>query len=74
MVGDRVHEVSDAATAIFEQQWQVYRKMVDNNYLCHREVYGLLHDVLIRDLLIEIVIMVIGPLLSAAAWYWLAAP
>src|SRR5690348_5716176 len=49
MVGDRVHEVSDAATAIFEQQWQVYRKMVDNNYLCHHEVYGLLHDVLIRD-------------------------
>ncbi len=49
MVGDRIHEVSDAATAIFEQQWQVYRKMVDNNYLCHREVYGLLRDILIRD-------------------------
>ena len=51
MVGDRVHEVSDAATAIFEQPWQIYRKMVDNDYLCHREVYGLLHDVLIRDAL-----------------------
>ena len=25
--------------------------MVDNDYLCHREVYGLLHDVLIRDAL-----------------------
>ena len=49
MVGGPIHEVSDAASAIFEQQWQVYRKMVDNNYLCHREVYALLHDVLIRD-------------------------
>ena len=28
----------------------------------------------VRDLLIEIVIMAIRPLLSAAAWYWLAVP
>ena len=38
-----------AALALFEQQWQVYRKVVDNNYLFHREAYARLHRILIDE-------------------------
>ena len=27
-----------SAQAVFHQQWQIYRTMVDHNYLYHREV------------------------------------
>ena len=30
------------ALALFRRQWELYRKLVDNNYLFHREAYGLL--------------------------------
>jgi SAM-dependent methyltransferase len=36
----------NAASAVFEREWRTYRKMVDNNYLFHREAYGLLHAIL----------------------------
>jgi ubiquinone/menaquinone biosynthesis C-methylase UbiE len=31
------------ASQPFREQWQVYQKVVDNNYLAHREVRGVLH-------------------------------
>src|SRR5215471_11523156 len=38
-----------AALALFEQQWQLYRKVVDNNLLFHREAYARLHRILIDE-------------------------
>jgi SAM-dependent methyltransferase len=32
--------------SMFQQQWRVYRIMVEENYLFHREVYARLHQVL----------------------------
>jgi SAM-dependent methyltransferase len=37
------------AAALFQQQWQLYRKFVDNNYFYHREVYGQLHRILVEE-------------------------
>lgn len=34
------------ATDIFEREWRIYRKMVDNNFLFHREAYRALRTVL----------------------------
>ena len=36
----------EPAVALFGQQWQLYRKFVDNNLLHHREVYNQLHRIL----------------------------
>lgn len=47
-----VRETSDQhrnAGTVFQQEWQIYRKMVDNNYLFHREAYAALHGVLTDD-------------------------
>ncbi len=30
----------DSTHAIFCREWQTYRKLVDYNYLFHREAYG----------------------------------
>lgn len=38
-----------AAATMFQEEWQVYRKVVDNNYLFHREAYGALHEVLAAE-------------------------
>jgi ubiquinone/menaquinone biosynthesis C-methylase UbiE len=35
--------VGDDAMEAFRDQWQVYQKLVDNNYLSHREVRDILH-------------------------------
>lgn len=35
--------------APFEEDWQLYRKMVDNNFLFHREAYAQLHDILMKE-------------------------
>jgi ubiquinone/menaquinone biosynthesis C-methylase UbiE len=35
--------VGEEAMQAFRHQWQVYQKLVDNNYLSHREVRGILH-------------------------------
>ncbi len=41
---------ADATTVeLFQQDWKLYRKMVDNNFLFHREAYAALHEVLIND-------------------------
>jgi hypothetical protein len=39
----------EETTALFQKQWQVYRKVVDNNYLFHREAYDCLHRILVDD-------------------------
>ena len=39
----------DEAVALFQQQWQLYRKFLDNNYFYHREVYGQLRRILVDD-------------------------
>ena len=41
--------LDEPAVALFEEQWQLYRKFVDNNYLYHREVYGQLHRILVHE-------------------------
>jgi hypothetical protein len=33
----------------FQQGWQTYRKLIDQNYLCHREVYATLHELLVTE-------------------------
>ena len=46
-IGSPSATAADASTvAVFQQDWKLYRKMVDNNFLFHREAYGQLH----RDL------------------------
>ena len=39
----------DEAVALFQQQWQLYRKFLDKNYFNHREVYGQLRRILVDD-------------------------
>jgi hypothetical protein len=41
--------LNETALALFQQQWQLYRKFVDNNYFYHREVYGQLHRILVDE-------------------------
>ena len=41
--------LDEPALALFQQQWQLYRKFVDNNYFFHREVYGQLHRILVDE-------------------------
>lgn len=36
----------DQAAELFQTDWQIYRKMVDNNFLFHREAYAALHEAL----------------------------
>jgi SAM-dependent methyltransferase len=54
MVNVRHHKqtgemLNEPALALFQQQWQLYRKFVDNNYFYHREVYGQLHRILVEE-------------------------
>jgi SAM-dependent methyltransferase len=37
------------ALALFQTQWQLHRKAVDNNYLFHRETCNCLHRVLVEE-------------------------
>ena len=32
--------------ALYQRQWKLYRKVVDHNYLFHREAYAQLHRIL----------------------------
>jgi ubiquinone/menaquinone biosynthesis C-methylase UbiE len=38
-----------STVAVFQRDWMLYRKMVDNNFLFHREAYGRLHRVLLEE-------------------------
>jgi SAM-dependent methyltransferase len=46
LIGEMLNEPT---VALFQQQWQLYRKFVDNNYFYHREVYGQLHRILVEE-------------------------
>ncbi|WP_413992182.1 class I SAM-dependent methyltransferase [Labrys okinawensis] len=50
---DGVHllssSVREQAAALFQTQWQTYRKVVDNNYLFHNDAYAALHQFLIDE-------------------------
>ncbi len=44
------HAEADPSTVtMFQQDWNIYRKMVDNNFLFHREAYTSLHDFLVGE-------------------------
>jgi len=43
--------LDEPAVALFQQQWQLYRKFVDNNYFYHREVYDRLHRILVEEVI-----------------------
>lgn len=38
-----------SAQAVFHQEWEIYRTMVDHNYLCHHEVYRCLRQILLDE-------------------------
>jgi SAM-dependent methyltransferase len=41
---------ADASTiAVFQAEWDTYRKAVEHNFLFHREAYARLHEVISRD-------------------------
>ena len=45
--GKTARAVADASTVeLFQQDWMLYRKLVDNNFLFHREAYGALRGFL----------------------------
>jgi SAM-dependent methyltransferase len=49
-LGEGPHDTADASTvAVFQRDWMLYRKMVDNNFLFHREAYGRLHRLLLEE-------------------------
>ena len=48
-VGLPLTHLHDLRASFFQEQWQLYRKFVDNNYFYHREVYGQLHRVLVDE-------------------------
>jgi ubiquinone/menaquinone biosynthesis C-methylase UbiE len=39
-----------ASATVFQEEWQVYRKVVDNNYLFHREAYAVLRNLLVKEM------------------------
>jgi hypothetical protein len=39
----------DLTPSFFQQQWQLYCKVVANNYLFHREAYAWLHTILVNE-------------------------
>src|SRR6516162_2414123 len=41
--------LDEPMAALFQHQWQLYRKFVDNNYFYHREVYARLHRILVDE-------------------------
>ena len=43
-------EPDTAAQTVFRQQWRIYRKMVDHDYLFHRGAYGRLRRILLAEI------------------------
>jgi SAM-dependent methyltransferase len=39
----------EPAQALFQQQWRIYRTLVDENYLFHREAYACLRQILVES-------------------------
>ena len=50
--GNRTREqecLEEPSLGLFQRQWKLYRKVVDNNYLFHREAYAQLHRILVDE-------------------------
>jgi SAM-dependent methyltransferase len=41
--------IEDPPARLFQRQWSTYCKMIDNNYLFHREAYNRLHKMLVDE-------------------------
>jgi SAM-dependent methyltransferase len=41
--------LEEPSLGLFRRQWKLYRKVVDNNYLFHREAYAQLHRILVDE-------------------------
>ena len=41
--------LKEPSLGLFQRQWKLYRKVVDNNYLFHREAYAQLHRILVGE-------------------------
>src|SRR5262245_34747502 len=40
----------EPSQAIFQQEWRIYRMVIDANYLFHREAYTCLHQILVEEM------------------------
>jgi ubiquinone/menaquinone biosynthesis C-methylase UbiE len=40
--------LSVEAGELFNQQWEIYQKVLNHNYMGHREIYAILHDFLVN--------------------------
>src|SRR5262245_30008872 len=54
MVNIRQHDITapipdEAAEVQFVKAWETYRKLVDKDYVFHREVYRILHRILVEE-------------------------
>lgn len=45
-----IKEETFLAKEFFNQQWQVYQKVLKNNYMGHQEIYNVLHELLVKNL------------------------
>jgi SAM-dependent methyltransferase len=45
-VATKIEVATNSSGRLFQDMWSIYRKVVDNNYLCHREAYSALHRLL----------------------------
>jgi SAM-dependent methyltransferase len=41
---------NEPSQAVFQQEWRIYRTLVDENYLFHREAYACLHRILVEEI------------------------
>jgi SAM-dependent methyltransferase len=41
--------LEEPSLGLFQREWKLYRKVVDNNYLFHREAYAQLHRILVDE-------------------------
>ena len=39
---------SDPSNEFFNEQWELYQKVLSNNYMGHREIYNVLHEFLVN--------------------------
>ncbi|MFH7030732.1 MAG: class I SAM-dependent methyltransferase [Heteroscytonema crispum UTEX LB 1556] len=45
--GASIGELSPYSNEMFNDQWNLYQKVLSNNYMEHREIYGVLHEFLV---------------------------
>lgn len=45
----KIETAPNASSRLFQDMWSIYRKVVDNNYLFHREAYAALRQLLLNQ-------------------------